>query len=75
MADLSEKMALNMTPEEVAKTVEELKTDHSPARISDIARSLEEQGQQQGFVMVLVTFVLLTALWLAIFYALAGTLS
>jgi hypothetical protein len=70
---LSEKMALSLTPAEIASSLEDVKANHSEARIQELARTLEAQAGQQQFWPVLITFVVLSILWVAIFYMLVGS--
>lgn len=71
VSKLSEKLALNMSAEDVRKTVEDMKADHSPSKISQLAESLKNNQKGDKFLMVLLTFALLTALWIGIFFILA----
>ncbi|MEN9808448.1 MAG: hypothetical protein RLZZ488_15 [Pseudomonadota bacterium] len=71
VAHLSKKLALNMSEEDVLKTVEDLRADHSPTKISELAESLRNTQKDDKVLMVLLTFALLTALMLGIFFILA----
>lgn len=71
VAHLSQKLALNMSDGDVRKTVEDLRADHSPSKISELAESLRKTQKDDKVLMVLLTFALLSALWIGIFFILA----
>lgn len=70
VSQLSEKMALNMSAEDVRKTVDELKANPSLVKVQEIAQSLEKVQNGDKVLMVLLTFALLSALWIGIFFLL-----
>ncbi|MEY3900827.1 MAG: hypothetical protein RL189_133 [Pseudomonadota bacterium] len=71
VAHLSKKLALNMSDEDVRQTVEDLRANHSPSKISELAESLRNTQKDDKVLMVLLTFALLSALWIGIFFILA----
>ena len=72
ISSLSEKMALNMSQEDINASVDELRGQRSEAKIQEIAQSLENNQNGDKVFMVLLTFALLSVLWVGIFFLLAG---
>lgn len=71
LSAMSKKMALNMSDEDVEKTIADLRAHPSTSKIQDIASALEKTNKEDKFLMVLLTFALLSALWIGIFFILA----
>lgn len=72
IASLSEKMALNMSQEDINASIDELRIYRSELKIQEIAQSLENNQNGDKVFMVLLTFALLSLLWVGIFFILAG---
>ncbi|NBW81208.1 hypothetical protein EBR21_05585 [bacterium] len=68
---MSQKLALNMSDADVAKTVAELKEKPSTVKIDELASQLSTVKSGEKFLLVLLTFALLSALWIGIFFLIA----
>jgi hypothetical protein len=71
LTTMSKKLSLNMSDEDVEKTIADLRERPSSAKINELAAALEKNQSEDKFLMVLLTFALLSALWIGIFFILA----
>lgn len=71
ISKMSQKMALNMSDADVAKTVSELKEKPSMAKIDELASQLSTVKSGDKFLMVLLTFAIMSALLIGFFFLIA----
>jgi hypothetical protein len=72
LSTLSEKMALNMSPEEIQSSIDELKATRSPEKVRELAQTLAQNQSGDKFIQVLITFALLSLLMIGLFYIIAS---
>jgi Ca2+-binding EF-hand superfamily protein len=72
LTSMSKKLSLNMSEDDVEKTIADLRANPSSAKIQDLASALEKTQSDDKVLMVLLTFALLSALWIGIFFILAA---
>lgn len=68
---MSKKLSLNMSDSDVEKTIADLKANPSQAKIQDLAQQLEKAQSGDKFLMVLLTFAIMSAIMIGIFFLLA----
>ncbi|MEY2987923.1 MAG: hypothetical protein RJB13_1444 [Pseudomonadota bacterium] len=69
---LSEKMSLQLSPEEIEQSIAELRSQPSELKLQALAQEIVEVQNGDKVFMVLLTFALLSMLWVGIFFILAG---
>ncbi|MEY3902204.1 MAG: hypothetical protein RL189_1510 [Pseudomonadota bacterium] len=68
---ISKKLALNMSDEDVQKAIEDMRSDHSPAKISQLAESLRNTPKStESIVLVIMVSFLLGVLWIGVVFRL-----
>lgn len=72
VAKLSEKMSLGLTQEEIRTSLEEIRSNPTQEKVQDIANKLTQKQNGDKFIQVLITFALLSLLWVGIFFILAA---
>lgn len=68
---MSKKLSLNMSDADVEQTITDLKSNPTQAKIQDLAEQLEKAQSGDKFLMVLLTFALMSALMIGIFLLIA----
>jgi hypothetical protein len=68
---ISDQMSLELTDGEIEETIEDMRADHSKGKLMALAQDLSEQSEDQRVIGVLITFVIMTALLLGLFFLLA----
>ena len=71
LSTLSQKMALNMSAEEIQSSIDELKATHSPEKVRELAQNLAQNQTGDKFIQVLITFAILSLLMVGLFYLIA----
>ncbi|MEY4065934.1 MAG: hypothetical protein RIR26_2142 [Pseudomonadota bacterium] len=72
LSELSEKMSLNMSTEEIQSSIDELKATRSQEKVRELAQNLVQNQNGDKFIQVLITFALLSLLMIGLFYIIAA---
>ncbi|MBM3383274.1 MAG: hypothetical protein FJY29_12690 [Betaproteobacteria bacterium] len=68
---LSEKMSLNMSEEEIASSIADLRSNPSEIKVQQLAKQIEQNQTGDKVFMVLLTFALMSLLMVGIFFLIA----
>ena len=68
---ISDQMSLDLSQDEINETIEDMRADHSKERLMSLASDLTEQNEGQRVIGVLITFVIMSALLIGMFFLLA----
>lgn len=68
---ISNQMSLDLSQDEINETIQDMRADHSKERLMNLASDITEQKDGQRVVGVLITFVIMSALLIGMFFLLA----
>jgi hypothetical protein len=74
LKSVSDKMALELTDEEITESIADMRQDHSKDRLLELAGELENINSEEKVVAVLLTFVIASLLLVGVFFLLADIL-
>jgi len=65
--EMSKRFASILTPSEVQKAIDEIKTDHSPVKLMSMVNELKNASDSEPFLGVLIMFAIYSAIMVGVF--------